>query len=252
MRSLLAVIAVVLLAPAPEAAAQDTLSVHVRGVKLAPMSKETEVQLKQKVDAARQARDELEEAGRKQFGKDPEKWPAEKREAVQAAHETFVQAQAAWFYVVELAQKDIDDSVSDLEKALADKKGVRATTDAAAADLVLEVVGRARVQGEGWGGSGAPESRLVFKAIPGPGLDVATLSKSAASWDAKAGFWSKAATYTWHRLTPEQPYWLLMSRKPGTGWMASYKSAAGEAAKAVEKFAQENASALAAARGAHD
>jgi hypothetical protein len=247
MRSLLAVLAVVLLAPAP-----DTLSVHVRGARLAPMSKESQAQLKQKVDAARQARDELEEAARKQFGKDPEKWPVDKREAVQAAHETFMQEQAAWFYVIELEQKDIDDSVSDLGKALADKKGVRTTTDAAAADLVLEVVGRARVQGEGWGGAGAPESRLVFKAIPGPGLDVATLSKSAASWDAKAGFWSKAATHTWHRLTPEQPYWLLMSRKPGTGWMASYKSAAGEAAKAVEKFAQENASALAAARGAHD
>jgi hypothetical protein len=238
-----------LVAGLPAASAQE-LSVHVRSARLAPMSKEKEAELRARSDAARSALDERRDAARKQFGKDAEKWPAETRDAVQAAHEALMQAQADWFYVVELKQKDLDDSAADLAKALAEKRGVRVAADAAGADLVLEVAGRARVQGEGWGGQGAPESQLVFKAIPGPGLDVAALAKSAASWDPSAGFWSKASTHTWHRLTAAEPHWLLMSRKPGAGWMASYKGAAGEAAKAVETFAVQNAAALTAARQA--
>jgi hypothetical protein len=248
VRKVLSVLAIVAAASLPAASAQE-LSVHVRGARLAPPSKEAEAQLRAKAESAGKALDERREAAKKQFGKDAEKWPAATRDAVQAAHETVMQAEADWFYVVELKQKDIDDSVADLEKALSERKGLRVAPEASA-DLVLEVVGRARVQGEGWGGQGAPESRLVFRARPGAGLDVATLSKSAGSWDPAAGFWSKASTQTWHRLSADEPYWLLMSRKPGTGWMASYKGAAGEAAKAVEKFALDNAAALSTARQA--
>ena len=248
MRKVFSVFAVLLAAGLPVASAQE-FTVHVRGARLAPMSKEVEAGRLAEVNAAVKTLDERREAAKKKFGKDAEKWPAATQEEVQAAYETVMQAEAARFYVVELKQKDIDDSVADLEKALSERKGLRVAPDAAA-DLVLEVVGRARVQGEGWGGQGAPESRLVFKALPRARAGRGDLVEVGRLVGSRGRILEQGQHANLAPADRRRALWLLMSRKPGTGWMASYKGAAGEAAKAVEKFALDNATALTAARQA--
>jgi len=53
-----------------------------------------------------------------------------------------------------------------------------------------------------------------------------------------------------HQFSAEEPYWLLISRKPGTAWVSSYKGVAGQAAEAIAQFGVDNADKVAGARRA--
>jgi len=228
----------------------EPFAVHVKSSTPKAPTKEAAEELRQRSEAARTAYADLEEALKKQHGKDPEKWPADERGKCQAAHDAFLEAQTDWFYSSGLKQKDIDDSARELAQALTDKKLVRVAAVAEDADLVVEVVGRAKVTHEGWGGQGTAAAQLVLRVGPGGRVDVPALAQSGTVWNAKRGFWMRTNTDTIHEFTVEAPYWVLISTKPGMGWMASYKGVAGQAAEAIGRFGVENSDKLAAARRA--
>ena len=228
--------------------AGEPLAIHVIGAAAKAPTKEAQEQLRQKSEAAQKVYTDLQEGLKKQHGKDPEKWPDHERAECQAAHDAFMEAQTDWFYSAGVKQKDLDDSVRELSQALTDKKLVKLAATPEEADLLAEVVGRAKVTDEGWGGQGTVAAQLVLRVGPGGSMDVPALAKSGAVWNAKRGFWKRESTDTVHDFTAEAPYWLLISSKPGMGWMASYKAVAGQAAEAIGKFGAENADKLAAAR----
>jgi len=229
------------------AMAQDPLSVQVTGGVLRAQTKEESTQLRARSDAARAAWMGVKEAGEKQYGKDHEKWPAEKQAEFGAARNVFFEAQTAWFYTDGLKQKDIDDSVAELKAAL-EKKGVRTVATPAEADLLVQVLGRAKVTASNTTGSVA---QVALRVEPGARLDAAALVSSGAAWNEKKGFLTPdKGTDVVHDLTPEAPYWILISAKPGMAWTSSYKAATGEAADAFQKFWTANGAKLAATRRA--
>jgi hypothetical protein len=231
-------------------AAADPIAVHVSGGPAKAATKEATAELKAKSDAARKSYADLHDALKKQFGKKEEAWPADKQSESQAAYDAFMEAQVDWFYSAGLQQKDIDDSVRELSEALA-KKPVRVAASPAEADLVVQVVGRAKVTTDELANPNGPKNvaaELVLRVSPGQRMNVPTLARSAPVWNAKKSFWMHANTDTVHAFSADAPYWLLISRKPGTAWIASYKGAAGLAADAIEKFGADNADKVAAAR----
>ncbi len=236
-----------LIAFATAATAQEPLSVHVTGGVLKSQTKEEEAQLRAKSDAARTARDAVKEAGEKQYGKDLEKWPGEKVTEFKAANSAFFEAQTAWFYTAGLKQKDIDDSVAELKAAL-EKKSVRTVSTPAEADLLVQVLGRAKVNASNTTGSVA---QVALRVEPGSRMDAAALASSGAAWNEKKGFMNPdKGTEVVHDLTAAAPYWIMISSKPGMAWSSSYKAAAGEAAEAFQKFWTENKAKLAGTRRA--
>jgi hypothetical protein len=247
MRLVLSTLALV--ATTAAGAAADPTSVFVRAGSANPRDSADLAVLKDKKDAARKVYDDMTEALRKQYGKKPEAWPADKLEEWRIAHDTFFEAQTNWFYSTELKQQDIDDSMRELRQALADK-GVVATADGPEdADFVVTVIGRAKVTNQDWGRNGVA-AEIALRMESGARMDPASLAKAGAVWNEKESFWSKQDTQAVHRFTEAEPYWILISQKPGMGWMASYKAVAKLAAETIGDFAKANETKLASSRRA--
>ena len=247
MRVAVSTLAVALAAGA--AAGADQSAVFVTGVPVQAATKEAEAALRARSDAARKPFMELDESLRKQFGKKQEAWPADKQDQWRAAHDAFFEAQTDWFYSINLKQKDVDDSVRELTEALADKKVVRIAASAAEADFVVKVVGRAKVTNQDFGGNGVA-AEIALRVEPGARMDVATLARSGAEWSTREKRWSKTDTQSVHTFTADAPYWLLISQKPGSAFIASYKGVAKVAAEAIGEFVTANAEKLASSRRA--
>jgi hypothetical protein len=230
------------------ATAADQTAVFVTSVPVKALDKAAESALRAKSDAARTTYKDLEESLKKQFGKKQEAWPADKQAEYRAAHDAFFEAQTEWFYSIDLKQKDVDDSARELTEALAEKKLVRIAASTEDADFVVKVIGRAKVTNQDLGNGVAAE--IALRIEPGARMDAAGLAHSGAAWNTKEKFWSKSDTQSVHTFTAEAPYWLLISQKPGSAWMASYKGAAKVAADAIGEFATLNADKLASSRRA--
>jgi hypothetical protein len=244
-----AVVLALTLATTGLAAAQEPLAVHVAGSPAKAATKEGEAQLKEKKDAARKVYADLQEAFKKQYGKNMEKWPEDKQDEIEKTRDAFLEANIDWFYSAGLKQKDLDDSVREVSEALA-KKMVHLADAPAAADLQVQVVGRAKVETDELASAIAKNSaaELVLRVTPGGRMDAAKLARSNAAWSAKKSRWNHADTITVHQFSAAEPYWLLISRKPGTAWVSSYKGVAGQAAEAIAQFGIDNADKVAAAR----
>lgn len=52
-------------------------------------------------------------------------WPDDKREELLVARDAFLEAEADWFYSIDLKQTDIDDSVRELSEAVEKTELVR-------------------------------------------------------------------------------------------------------------------------------
>ena len=237
------------LATAGLVSAQEPLAVHVAGTSAQATTKEGEAQLKDKRDAARKAYADLQESLKKQYGKNVEKWPEDKQDEFEKARDAFLEAQIDWFYSAGLKQKELDDSVREVSEALG-KKTVRVATAPADADFEVQVVGRAKVETDELASAIAKNSaaELVLRVTPGGRIDAPKLAKSNAVWTAKKSRWNHADTITVHQFSADAPYWLLISRKPGTAWVSSYKGVAGQAAEAIAQFGVDNADKVAASR----
>jgi hypothetical protein len=245
MRTLVSTLALALAAAGAMAA--EPSAVFVTGVPVKGPDKAAEAALKEKSDAARKVYQDLSEALKKQFGKKQEAWPADKQEEWRVAHDVFFEAQTNWFYSSGIKQKDIDDSVRELSEALADQKVVRTATSPDEADFVIKVLGRAKVTNQDWGNNGVA-AEIAMRVEPGARMDAATLARAGAVWNEKEKFWSKTDTQAVHGFTEAEPYWILISQKPGSAWMASYKGVAKVAAEAIGQFTTENADKLASSR----
>ena len=233
-------------------AAQEPLVVHVAGSSPKATTKEGEAQLKDRKDAARKAYVDLQDSLKKQYGKKIEAWPADKQDKLGAARDAFIEAQIDWFYSSGIKQKDLDDSVREVSEAL-DKKTVRMASSPTEADLVVQVIGRAKVETDELSSPNPlmpknTAAELVLRVAPGGRMDVPALAKSGAAWSGKKSFWNHADTLTAHDFSVDAPYWLLIARKPGTAWVSSYKGVAGQAAEAIAKFGVDNADKVAASR----
>jgi hypothetical protein len=249
MRQVL-VAAALVLGGAASPMAGEPLVVHVAGSTPKSPTKAVQEELRNKKEALRARYESLDESYRKEYGKKVETWPEDRREELLAARDDFFEAQTDWFYSIDLKQKDIDDSVRELTEAL-EKTGVVVADRPADADLVAEVVGRAKVTHDGWGGGMGTKTaaaQIVLRVAPGGRVDVARLAKSDAAWNDRQSFWKKSDTSVVHRFTKEAPYWLLISTKPGAMFMASYKGVAKQAAEVIEKLGLENADKIEAAR----
>lgn len=244
-----AVVLALTLAAAPLALAEEPLAVHVVGSTPKATTKEGEAQLKEKKDAARKVYADLQEGLKKQYGKKVESWPEDKQDDFEKARDAFLEAQIDWFYSAGLKQKDLDDSVREVSEALG-KKAVHLVDAPADADFQVQVVGRAKVETDELASAIAKNSaaELVLRVTPGGRMDAAKLARSHAAWSAKKSRWNHADTITVHQFSAEAPYWLLISRKPGTAWVSSYKGVAGQAAEAIAQFGVDNGDKVAAAR----
>ena len=160
------------------AAAQEPLAVHVAGSPAKAATKEGEAQLKEKKDAARKVYADLQEAFKKQYGKNMEKWPEDKQDEIEKARDAFLEANIDWFYSAGLKQKDLDDSVREVSEALA-KKTVHLADAPADADLQVQVVGRAKVETDELASAIAKNSaaELVLRVTPGGRMDAAKLAE---------------------------------------------------------------------------
>jgi hypothetical protein len=235
---------------AASATGGEPLAVHVAGATAKSSSKAVQHERYEKKETLRASYDELDESYRKQYGKKVETWPDDKREDLLAARDAFLEAQTDWFYSIDLKQKDIDDSVRELTEAL-EKTGTTVVDGPADADLLVEVLGRAKVTHDGWGGGMGMKTsaaQIVLRVAPGGRMDTVRLARSDAAWDQRHSFWKKSDTSVVHRFTKDAPYWLLISTKPGAAFMASYKGVARQAAEAIEKFGVENADKIEGAR----
>lgn len=245
----LAVSTVALALASVTATAADQTAVFVTSPPVKASTKEAQEALRQKSNAAKDVFKPLDESLRKQYGKKQETWPPEKQEVWRAAHDAFYEAQTDWFYSIDLKQKDVDDSARELTEALAEKKVVRIAASAEEADFVVKVVGRAKVTNQDFGGNGVA-AEVVLRVEPGARMDVASLAKSQAEWNTKEKRWSRTDTQSVHTFTAEAPYWLLISQKPGSAFMASYKGVAKVAADTIGEFVTMNADRLASCRRA--
>src|SRR5262249_43704300 len=139
----LALVAVCLAAAAWTGA--EPIAVHVSGTPARGATREGAADLKAKSEAARKAYADLHDALKKQYGKKEEAWPADKQQESQAARDAYREAQIDWSYSAGLQQKEIDDSVRELQEALG-KTSVHLASSPGDADFVVQVVGRAKVE----------------------------------------------------------------------------------------------------------
>jgi hypothetical protein len=235
------------LALAAPALAGEPLAIHVTGSTPKSPGKAAQEELRARKDTLRASYDSMDETYRKQHGKNLEAWPADKREELLAARDAYFEAQTDWFYSIDLKQKDIDDSVRELSEALENTQ-VKLASRPEDADLVVQVVGRAKVSHEGWGGAGTVAAQLVLRVGPGGRVDTPALARSEAVWNDRQTFWKKSDTNIVHRFTSDAPYWLLISTKPGAMFKASYKGVAKQAAEVLERFGAENTQKIDSAR----
>lgn len=184
-----------------------------------------------------------------QYGSDSKKWPKQARDRRDDAERTYLLAvlnvrDAAWFG--KNKQKDIDDSVKDLTKQLRKQKLVRLVENRDAAELVVEVRGRA-VETAAWvfpvslkGGC----SFLGLIVTLGPALSLSAERAGALTWYTGSDY-----TIAVYKRGMNPPLWEAEATSspfsfpfPSTKvvWSVSYRVAAEGAAVAIETFVDKN------------
>jgi hypothetical protein len=97
-------------------------------------------------------------------GKKRKNWPAEAQERYQAAEEAAERAADLAWYAANV-QQDMDDTLADLTAAIGKKKRFNIVASDEEADLVVEILGRARGRHAGAFGK-SPHLALLLKAGP--------------------------------------------------------------------------------------
>jgi hypothetical protein len=186
-----------------------------------------------------------------QYGKKPKKWPEEAFTRWTEAKWAYGTARRAvnevvWFGDNE--QKDVDDSVKDLRKALLKKKRVRLVDNLGEAMLAIEVLGRARAPVREvlrfGSGSGDYAHVLSFAVAPGPRLDLPAKRAKVMEWHEANDF-----AITWRMHLMEIPRWEIEVAHFGmmgfdVVWGYTWRSAALAAANAIDKFVKKNSNEL--------
>jgi hypothetical protein len=183
---------------------------------------------------------ELEDELKKEYGKNRRAWPGEARAALEEANRTLEERSRVLAREVLCGanvQKDIDDSVKDLTKALKKKKNLRIVTDPEQAALVIEVLGRAS-GGADWGVIGSmPVVRtrvtLYVRASLGPALEVPKDAGEILRWHEPWNY--RLSVY--RVKDTEALSWELAAGDPSN---FTWTTAAYAVAAAIDKFIKEN------------
>ncbi len=162
------------------------------------------------------------EAIKKRNGKKFETWPEAERAASDRVREAALQ----------LEPRDIPDSLKDLQGAVAGKdivqrkKIILEVASPAEAHLVVELLGRRKVDIGGWA------YFLAWKATLGGRVDPARRASP---------YWTKASfdVRTPHMYTAQEPYWVVETLGSGRWY-----NTANESAKAIERFIKSHYEAL--------
>jgi hypothetical protein len=170
-------------------------------------------------------------AVKKRNGKKMETWPEAERAAYREKLEATLQLEAeiGW---LQLGERDIPDSLKDLQNAVRGKdivqrkKVIEEVANPADAHLVVEVIGR-RVADYGGGCF-----MLAWKATLGGRVDPARRASA---------YWSSAEfdVRTLHWYTSQEPFWSIETLAIGR-WF----NTANESAKAIERFLKQHHEAL--------
>lgn len=238
-----ALISILLASTAAVAGASDDpapLSIRVSGrTGLRTIEKEERKTLAKELNAkaktAEKATKELEKQLKKQHGKKRERWPADAQEQLEEVERESASASHERDYGFN-QQKDIDDSVMDLEKYLGGKKIWKQVESAEEADFVIEVLGRTLRKNS----YPYASSHLYARVSPGSKMDAALLVEQDLEWlKTRTG-----RVYELHVYTEEEPFWEVEFEGDGILWGFASKSAAG----VIDKFAKDNYDSLVACR----
>jgi hypothetical protein len=234
--------------------AGKTMAVYVVGSTAEPRDPtDAEKQaLKQKKDAAKEARKALEKQLKDENGKKRETWPPEKDDALYALEEAEALARADYEYR-KIDPKAIADGVKDIQKSFEGKgtagrkERVTLVSSEKDADLVLEVL--ARRSEKSLPTNLKPDWCYVFFAVrPGAKLPAAQFAKVPASYRIRKGFgWG---IYKIAGPSAESPVFKFESNNLMTsgswGSFGCFGSAANAASAAVDRFIEDNYSLMTA------
>ena len=253
MRRALSVLAALLVAPLGAAEPSKPLAVYVvgTGADATDPDDATKRALKEKRQAASEARKALEKQLKEQFGKKRETWPAEKDDELYALEEAEALARADYEYR-KIDPKSVVDSVNDIRKSIEGKgtagrkERVVLAGSETEADLVLEVLARRaeKVLPTDF----KPSWCYVFFSIaPGGRTPADRFAKIPASYKIRKGFgWG---IYRIAGPNPSSPAFKFESNNLQTsgawGSFGCHGSAANAAAAALDKFIDDNHATLA-------
>ena len=225
------------------AAEKEAFTVYVsarRGAQPPPPeeAKALKKELEAKVSEAHEAFKALEKEFKRQYGKKPAAWPAEKQAQHDETWNGYGEALYALNYL-DLKQQEIEDSVQDVKDAIAGKglprakRWVRQVDGPEEADLLVEVLGR---RSEGM--LGASVKYLCIRLSPGPRLDPKALSGVGPR--GRPPF----EVVVLHRYTADGPFWKLEVEARTMLWGL----AAEGAARVIDEFVKENYDGLMSSR----
>ena len=216
---------------------RDALAVHFVSRTVQRLDKsERKAKEKELQNIAKQAgkvRKALEKQLKKQYGKKKDRWPEDVRDQYARADEA---QNLAWLHVTYLnnKQKDLDDTVLDLERSVHGEgfarvqKSIRLVDSTDEATIAVEVLSRWS-RGSKWTGAADVDYLLALKVTPGGNLDPAQLLNIAP----KGGFFKDVQRL--HRLSAEEPYWIIRVRAKARRGNAAY-----DAASAINSFIEDN------------
>lgn len=238
-------VAVLLAAPVGAGDPPKTLKVFVAAAVVEArkeVDKETKEQLKAKAEAAKKARKDLEKEIKEQHGKDREKWPPEKEEALLTAEDAAAVAAADYEYI-KVDPKALDDSTKNVRDSI-EGKGVVGKRDhivqvqsAEAADLVVTIVGR-RSEKTLPTQLRADQYYVCFTIAPGGRMDRERFLKVPRNWRfRKFGY----AAWRLQSPTPEVPLWKFEAYGEQRWANAAHNTSA-----MIDKFVEDNEAVLVA------
>jgi hypothetical protein len=206
--------------------------------------------LKAKRDAARDARKAKEEQLKSQYGKKRENWPADKQEELYGLEEAAALAEADYEYR-KIETKGLNDAVKDVVNSI-QGKGITAgrkhrvllASSGAEADLVVEI--QARRSGKTLPTQFKPDRCfLLFTLGPGGKLDPRRFAE--VPQDYRPG---KFLYPVWRLASPKpgRPVFTFESYNGGGNEFGCQGAAANAASVAVDKFIEDNADILTAAK----
>jgi hypothetical protein len=171
-------------------------------------------------------------------GKKEDKWPPEAREELARASRGCDVGHFDAFYR-HSSQKDIDDSVTDLRKKLADNDGMPAASGAEDAVLVVKVIGRSRAS---FKGTWAPYSCMGLEVSAGGKADLGAFPDLGAGVQLSSYFGPGSRQIgAFHPYTKEEPYWLVDGCGQGLPWKVAASGGEVVLGKLVDNYARKTA-----------
>jgi len=245
MKTLVPAVALCLLAaPVSGAPPVGTLKVFVKAAEVKErknVDDATKKALKEKKDAAKEARKALEKQLKEKHGKKEEAWPPDVQDQLFEAREEEAIARADYEYR-KIDPKGLKDSVEDVLESLRGKglagvkERVGVVGSAGEADLVVEIMAR---RGEKTLPTQfkADTCYLLFTLGPGGEVKQERFAKIPANYRYRS--W-KFAAWKLRSPKPDEPWFYFESSNGGGNEVGCHGAAANAASAVIDKFVEDN------------